>query len=233
MRGRVGGIVGQVVRVVLADGRPAFAEGLGAILNAQDGMAVVGVAHDIREVVQLAAEYRPGVLLFDVSLPGGDPATAPAVVRAASPATKVLLVAAETGHRMLQTALRSGADGLLTKDVSGRQVVAAIRAAVTGRRVVVRRGRSGLDRHAGVGPLRLASLSAREREVLGLLARGWSTRCIAQDWQVAETTVRTHIQHLLEKLDVHCKAEAAAFGWEHGIVAADPSPAAASSRAPR
>jgi DNA-binding NarL/FixJ family response regulator len=68
---------------------------------------------------------------------------------------------------------------------------------------------------------RLGTLSSREREVLSLLARAWSTRRIAHDMRVAESTVRTHIQNLLEELDVHCKLEAAAFAWEHGIAAAD------------
>jgi DNA-binding NarL/FixJ family response regulator len=78
-----------------------------------------------------------------------------------------------------------------------------------------------LGRDASVGWLRLGILSGREREVLGLLARGWSTRRIAQDWRVAEGTVRSHVQNLLVKLDVHCKLEAVAFAWEHGIVAGD------------
>jgi DNA-binding NarL/FixJ family response regulator len=110
----------------------------------------------------------------------------------------------------------------VTMDVSWRQVVDAIHVVVTGRGVMVMGSQSlGLGRDASAGRLRLGALSDREREVLGLLARGWSTRRIAQDWRVAEGTVRSHVQNLLVKLDVHCKLEAAAFAWEHGIVAGD------------
>jgi DNA-binding NarL/FixJ family response regulator len=211
-----------VVGVVVADQRQAFAEGLALILDAQDGLAVVGVAHDTRRAVQLAAEHRPGVLLLDAGLLGGDPVTTPAAVRSASPATKVLLLATDTRHRMVAAAVASGADGLVAKDACGQQVVDAIHAVVMGRRVRVRGSEPpALGPETGVRRLRLETLSGREREVLCLLARAWSTQRIARDMRVAESTVRTHIQNLLEKLDVHCKLEAAAFAWEHGIADAD------------
>jgi DNA-binding NarL/FixJ family response regulator len=210
-------MVGQVVRLVLADGHPAFAEGLGLILDAQDGLAVLGVAHDTRRAVQLAAEYQPDVLLLDAHLPGGDLVKMPAMVRAASPASRVLLLEAEARRSMLGVVIASGADGVVTRDVCGQQVVDAIRTAVMGRWVMVLGSQPpGLGRDARVGRLRLGTLSGREREVLGLLARGWSTRRIAHDWRVAESTVRTHVQNLLVKLDVHCKLEAAAFAWGTG-----------------
>jgi len=203
-----------VVGLVVADHQQAFAEGLGVILDGHDGLAVLGVAHDTRRAVQLATAHRPGVLLLDANLPGGGPVRTMAAVRAASPATRVLLLAAQARHSVAAAAIAAGADGLVTKDMSSQQVVAAIHAAVAGRRVIA----MGSD--TSVEQVQLAMLSGREREVLGLLARGRSTRRIAWDWQVAESTVRSHVQNLLGKLDVHCKLEAAAFAWEHGIVAA-------------
>jgi DNA-binding NarL/FixJ family response regulator len=211
---------GPVVSVVVADHQQAFAEGLGIILDAQDGLSVLGVAYDTRRAVQLAADHRPAVLLLDARLPGGDPDETPATIRAASPATKVLLLAAQ--RSLVAAAIASGADGLVTRDVSWRQVVDAIHVVVTGRQVMVIGNQSlGLGRDFSAGRLRLGALSGRERDLLGLLARGWSTRRIAQDWQVAEGTVRSHMQNLLVKLDVHCKLATAAFAWEHGIVAGD------------
>ncbi len=201
-----------VVGLVVADHQQAFAEGLGIILDGHHDLAVLGIAHHTRQAVQLATQHRPAVLLLDANLPGGGPVKTPAAVRAASPATRVLLLAAQARPSMVAAAVASGADGLVTKDMSSQQVVAAIHAAVTGRRVIA----MGID--TSVEQLPLATLSGREREVLGLLATGWSTRRIAGDWQVAESTVRTHVQNLLGKLDVHCKLEAAAFAWEHGIV---------------
>ena len=211
-----------VVGVVVANHQRAFADGLAIILDAQDGLAVLGVAYDTHRAVQLAADHRPAVLLLDASLPGGGPGKTPDTVRAASPATKVLLLATRAQRSLVAAAIASGADGLVTKDVSCRQVVDAIRVVVTGRQVIVMaRQPLGLGRDASAGLLRLGALSGRERELLGLLARGWSTRRIAQDWRVAEGTVRSHMQNLLVKLDVHGKLEAAAFAWEHGIVASD------------
>jgi len=203
-----------VVGLVVADHQQAFAEGLGIILDGHDDLAVLGVAHDSRQAIQLATDHRPAVLLLDANLPGGGPVKTPAAVRAASPATRVLLLAAQARHSVAAAAIAAGADGLVTKDMSSQQVIAAIHAAVAGRRVIA----MGSD--TSVEQVQLAMLSGREREVLGLLARGRSTRRIARDWQVAESTVRSHVQNLLGKLDVHCKLEAAAFAWEHGIVAA-------------
>jgi DNA-binding NarL/FixJ family response regulator len=209
-----------VVGVVVADHQQAFAEGLAILLEAQDGLAVLGMAHDTCRAVQLAAEHRPAVLLLDARLPGGDPVKTPTAVKAASPATRVLLLAAEARRSMLAAAIPSGADGLVTKDASSQEVVGAIRAALMGRRVAMMRTEPWeFGRDASVERLRVEALSGREREVLGLLARGWSTRRIAHDWQVTESTVRTHVQNLLGKLDVHCKLEAAAFAFQYGIVA--------------
>jgi DNA-binding NarL/FixJ family response regulator len=209
----------SVVSVVVADHQRAFAEGLGIILDGHDDLAVLGVAHDTRQAVRIAADHRPAVLLLDANLPGGSSGRTTAVVRAASPGTRVLLLAAEARHRAVAGLIASGADGLVTRDVSSQQVVAAIHAAVAGRRVTVSGGQPAvLGRDASVQQRQMATLSGREREVLGLLAAGRSTRHIARDWRVAESTVRTHVQNLLGKLDVHCKLEAAAFAWEHGVV---------------
>jgi len=208
-----------VVGLVVADHQQAFAEGLGIILDGHDHLAVLGVAHDTRQAIQLATDHRPAVLLLDANLPGGGPVKTPAAVRAASPATRVLLLAAQVRHPAIAAAIASAADGLVTKDVSSQQVVAAIHAAVTGRRVIVM-GSDPLKLGRDAGVVQLATLSDREREVLGMLATGWSTPRIARDWQVAESTVRSHVQNLLGKLDLHCKLEAAAFAWEHGVVTA-------------
>jgi DNA-binding NarL/FixJ family response regulator len=206
---------GPVVGVVVADHQQAFAEGLGIILDGHDDLAVLGVAHDAPQTLRLVGDHRPAVLLLDADLPGGGVGRTPAAVRAASPATRVLLLAAETRH----CAVAAAADGLVTRDVSSQQVIAAIHAAVAGQRVTVTGGQlPELGRDASIQQRQMATLSGREREVLGLLATGRSTQRIARDWRVAESTVRTHVQNLLNKLDVHCKLEAAAFAWEHGIV---------------
>jgi DNA-binding NarL/FixJ family response regulator len=203
--------VGQAVRLVLADGYPAFAEGLGMILDAEVDFTVCGVAHDGGRVVELAAAHRPSVLLLDAQLPGGDPARTPTAIKAASPATKVLLLTA--GAR------GDGIDGVVAPDASSRQLADAIRRVVDGKLAVVAAEPRLAPREWSVELLRLRTLSDRELEALGLLAAGWSNRRIAQEWHVSLATVRTHVQNLLVKLGVHSKLEAVAFAFQHGMTA--------------
>jgi DNA-binding NarL/FixJ family response regulator len=213
--------MGQVVRLMLADAHPAFADGLGMILAAEDDFTVCGVVHDGCMVVELSAAQRPAVLLLDVNLAGGDGATMPAAVKAASPTTKVLLLlSAPCPSNAVAAATTAGADGVVAKEGSSQQLANAIRQVVDGKRAIVAGGGSRRPHDNGM-EVRLWTLSDRELEVLGLLARGWSNRRIAQAWHVSLATVRSHVQNLLEKLDLHTKLEAAAFAWEHGIVAGD------------
>jgi len=207
----------HTVGLVLADQQRAFAEGLGIILDATDGLAVLGLAHAASRTVQLAAAHQPAVLLLDAHLPGGDPVDTLAAVKAASPTTKVLVLSAGARPSMAAAAIVAGADGLAAKHGSSRQLVAAIRAVVTGERAMAVGAKPPpAGGRPSVEVLRLGSLSCREREVLGLLARGWSTRRIADGLQVAECTVRSHVYNLLGKLDLHSRLEAAAFALEHG-----------------
>ena len=211
----------RVAGLVLADQQQALAEGLGIILDATDGFAVLGVACNASRAVQLVAAHRPTVLLLDAHLPGGDPVETLAAVKAASPATKVLILLAVAPGSTAAAAVADGAHGLVAKNVSSRQLVSAIRTVINGTWVTVvgsQPTRAGQDPSMEV--LRLGTLSAREREILVLLAQGWSTRRIAEGWQVAECTVRTHVQNLLDKLDVHSRVEAVAFALAHGMVAA-------------
>jgi two-component system, NarL family, nitrate/nitrite response regulator NarL len=212
----------RMVGLVVADQQLILAEGLGILLDRQDDLTVLGLAHDRARAVLLAAERRPAALLLDADLPGGPPAETVAAVRAASPATKVLLLSAEASSGAVAAAIAAGAEGLVAKDASCRQLVAAIREVVTGGRVmVVGAELPRFVRDSRVALWRLGTLSGRERQLLGLLARGWSTRRIAREWRVAESTVRSHVQHLLEKLAVRSKLEAAALAWEHGAAAAE------------
>jgi DNA-binding NarL/FixJ family response regulator len=205
--------VGQAVRLVLGDGHPAFAAGLGMILDAEVDFTVCGVAHDGGRVVELAATHRPSVLLLDPQLPGGDPARTPTAIKAASPTTKVLLLAA--GVR--GDGIAAGADGMVAPGASSRELADAIRRLVDGKRAVVAAEPRRAPREWSVELLRVRGLSDRELEVLGLLASGWSNRRIAQEWHVSLATVRTHVQNLLVKLGVHSKLEAVAFAYQHGM----------------
>ena len=205
--------MGQAVRLVLADTHPALAEGLAVILDAQADFTVCGVAHDGRLAVQLAATHQPGVLLLDPHLPDRDPTRLPAAIKTASPATRLLLLAATTRG----AAMVAGVDGVVARNASSQQLAGAIRRVADGRRAMVAARPRRVPREVGVELLRVWALSARELEILGLLADGWSNRRIAQEWGLSLATVRTHVQNVLVKLGVHSKLEAVAFAFQHGI----------------
>jgi two-component system, NarL family, response regulator LiaR len=209
----------NMIGLVLADDHRVFAEGLGVMLDAQDDLAVLGVAHDAHQAVELAAKHEPMVLLLDAHMPGSDLASTLRAVKAASPRSKVLMLSADTRKETITEALRAGADGFLAKDASSRQVASAIRSVVEGRTgmVVTAEPVARPSRDPSVD-LRVRTLSVREREILGLLANGWSNRRIAEECFLSLNTVRTHVQNVLVKLGVHSKLEAVAFALEHQVV---------------
>jgi DNA-binding NarL/FixJ family response regulator len=218
--------VRRSVRLVLADDHQVFAEGLGVMLEAEDDLAVLGVAHDSHQAIELAARHEPAVLLLDVHMPGPDLATTLRSVHAASPATKVLILSLDTRRETITEALEAGADGFLAKDASSRQVAGAIRTLVDGKGSVVAAAAGKPASRPVRDPsveLRLRTLSAREREILGLLANGWSNRRIAEECFLSLNTVRTQVQNVLVKLGVHSKLEAVAFALEHQVVTAGTS----------
>jgi len=210
--------VAKLVRLILADAHPIVAEGLGMILATEADFAVCGLAHDDGRVVELAAVHRPTVLLLDTHLLGGDPAKTLIAVHKASPATKVLLLSAHTRGKPAAAAIAVGAAGVVAKGGSSRQLADAIRQVVDGKRAMVAARSPQRPRDESVEQLRGRTLSNREREVLGLLASGWSVWRIAEQCEVSPATVRSHVQNVLVKLGVHGKLEAVAFAFEHGIV---------------
>jgi DNA-binding NarL/FixJ family response regulator len=211
--------VTNMIGLVLADDHRVFAEGLGVMLDAQDDLAVLGVAHDGHLAVELAAKHEPTVLLLDAHMPGPDLATTLRAVKAASPDTKVLMLSADTRRETVAGALDAGADGFLAKDASSRQVAGAIRKLVDGEgRVVVAAEPASRSVRDPSVDLRVRTLSGREREILGLLANGWSNRRIAQECLLSLNTVRIYVQNVLVKLGLHSKLEAIVFAFDQGLV---------------
>jgi DNA-binding NarL/FixJ family response regulator/anti-anti-sigma regulatory factor len=205
--------------ILIAHPYQMVAEGLGVMLDAQDDLAVLGVAHDSHQAIELAARHEPTVLLLDAHMPGPDLATTLRAVKASSPATKVLMLSADTRRATIAAALAAGADGFLAKDASSRQVAGAIRTLVDGAGSVVAAAEPAARpvRDPSV-ELRVRTLSGREREILGLLANGWSNRRIAEECFLSLNTVRTHVQNVLRKLDLRSKGQAIAFAFEQGLV---------------
>ncbi len=225
-------MTGGTITLVLADDHQAFAEGLGMVLDAQQDLRVLGVAGSGEEALAMTVWYEPAVLLLDAHMPGTDVPGVLREVRERAPGTRVLVLSADTSHETVAAAVAAGAGGFLAKDTSSPRVAATIRRLAAGGVGPV--APEPRPRHARDPAVELVvrTLSAREREILGYLAAGYSNRRIAERCFLSLNTIRTHVQNVLVKLGVHSKLEAVAFALEHRVVpAADaPSPARPAAR---
>jgi DNA-binding NarL/FixJ family response regulator len=227
----------QPVRVVLADDHDAFLEGLGMVLSAERDLEVVALAGDGASALQAVLTHRPDVLVVDTEMPGPEVTELVRLVGQARPATRVLLLA-EDPRLAPSGRPHPGGPAGTSRAVSASELAEAIRAVASGYRLAVpdpprptppaapaarpAPARLARDGHA---ELLLRSLSERERQVLALLARGWSNRRIAEACDLSLNTVRTHVQNILVKLGVHSKLEAAALAVRQGLVPVGDDPA--------
>ncbi|MFA9429937.1 response regulator [Egicoccus sp. AB-alg2] len=204
--------------MVLVDDHQVFAQALRDTLVHQ-GIDVVGVANRLRPVRGLVDRLRPQVVVMDVRLPDGDGTRATAELTRRSPDTRVLLLSASSGPELLAQAVESGAAGFLPKTASLPEVVDGIRQIAAGHvlftPIELRSATTALrDRD-----VRSAELTAREREVLQLLAEPCSTEEIARRLVISRHTVRNHVRNLMAKLGVHTKLEAVTLAIRNGWVA--------------
>jgi DNA-binding NarL/FixJ family response regulator len=208
------------VRVIVADDHQLMREGTAALLSADERIEVVGLARDGREAIALADRRKPDVVLLDLNMPevGGLEACARLRETPSPPAPEVLVLTVSDEEPDLYAALRVGAAGYLTKDMPPAELIEAVLAVARGEpriapamasRMLVDLGRPPAE------PDPLEALSARERDVLGLIAEGLRNREIAERLVISETTVKTHVRHVLEKLRFRNRAEAAAFAARH------------------
>jgi two-component system, NarL family, nitrate/nitrite response regulator NarL len=210
----------QAATALIVDDHKLFAEAIGTSLG-RHGLNVIGIAEDEEDALQQALRYRPDVILMDLGLPGAGGASVGARILAALPDTKVVAVTALHDPGAVTEVIRAGFRGYLTKDSTIDRLVASIRAILSGEVVISGRlaraatgGRSEDERDA---LFRAQHLTAREREVLQLLAEGASSEQVADKLSVSSHTVRTHVQNTLAKLQVHSRLEAATFAVRYGI----------------
>jgi DNA-binding NarL/FixJ family response regulator len=218
---------GPVVRVLIADDQALVRTGFRMILEAEPNVEVVGEASDGREAVEQARRLTPDVVLMDVRMPELDGIEATRqLLGSRDTTTKVVMLTTFDMDEYVYEALSAGASGFLLKDVPPEQLVAGIQAVASGdallapsvtRRVIeefVRRPPDSLR----APPERLGELTARELEVLKLIARGLSNAEIAKELFVSETTVKTHVAHVLMKLQLRDRVQAVVLAYESGLV---------------
>jgi DNA-binding NarL/FixJ family response regulator len=212
-----------MIRVLLADDQELVRSGFRLILELADGIEVVGESVDGREAVKLAKELTPDVVLMDVRMPDLDGIEATRQIRAACPETRVLVLTTFDLDEYVYAAVQAGASGFLLKDAPREQLVTAVRTVARGEALLApaitkRLIERFVARPSPKAAPGVAELSAREDEVLRLLARGLSNAEIAAELFVGEATVKTHVARVLAKLGLRDRVQAVVFAYEHGLV---------------
>ena len=224
-------IPSATVRIVLADDHPVVRRGLRALIDTLDGLEVVGEAADGEEAVREVQLLQPDVVLMDVRMPGLDGVEATRRVRAACPATSVLVLTMYDEDTTVLAAMRAGASGYLLKGAEQDEIVAAIRAVVAGQTIfgpgVAARlldvfSTGGSEREQASFP----ELTERERTILDLLAAGSRTAAIAEQLFLSPKTVSNHLTSIFAKLQVADRAAAIVRAREGGLGSSEGVPGA-------
>lgn len=213
------------ISVMLVDDDQLLRSGLRAILSTDETIRVVDEAEDGRLAVQRARRHRPDVVLMDVQMPDLDGIAATAELLAAAPDAKVIILTTFEVDEYILGALRAGASGFLLKRSSPEQLIAAIHAVAEGDALlspsVTRRLIAQVAAHPTLGRVsdpRIDELTPREHEVLELVAQGLSNAEIATRLTLERTTVKTHVQRILTKLDVRNRVEIVIAAYEAGLI---------------
>jgi DNA-binding NarL/FixJ family response regulator len=211
--------VADAITVLVVDDHAVVREGLRTFLELQDGIAVVGEAADGEEAVRQAEALKPDVVLMDLVMPRLDGVGAMRELRRRLPATRVIVLTSFAEDERLLPAIQSGAAGYLLKNVAPTELARAVRAAHAGEAlldpVIAARLVDAIAQPAGEPATE--RLTSREQQVLALIARGFSNKRIARELGIAEKTVKTHVGHVLAKLGVTDRTQAAVHAVRMGL----------------
>jgi two-component system, NarL family, nitrate/nitrite response regulator NarL len=208
------------VRIVVIDDHTLFRRGITALLARVPDFDVVGEAADGFDGIRVATTQAPDVVLLDLHMPGISGIEAMQAILAAAPGTHVVMLTVSEEAEDLMAALRAGALGYLLKNIDSDFLVDSIRRAAVGDSVMSPEmtGKLLRELRTGSGAPTGPALSPREREIVLCLARGASNKEIARDLDVAESTVKIHVQHILRKLNLSSRVQVAVWAIETGFV---------------
>ncbi|MER7821997.1 LuxR family two component transcriptional regulator [Streptomyces sp. CG 926] len=216
----------MTIRVLIVDDQVMVREGFSVLLNAMDGIEVVGEAVDGREAIDQVAALRPDVVLMDIRMPRMNGLEATREIVAADTDAKVLVLTTFDLDEYVYQALRAGASGFLLKDASARQLADGVRVVAAGeallapsvtKRLIVEFSKISEARKLA-DPSSTGELTERETEVLVLIAQGLSNAEIADRLVVAESTIKTHVSRILVKLGLRDRTQAAVYAYETRLV---------------
>jgi len=214
------------IRVLVADDQSMVRAGFRMLLAGEDDIEVVAEASNGLEAVDKVARFQPTVVLMDIRMPELDGLEATRRILATDSAARILILTTFDLDEYIYEALRAGASGFVLKDDPPEQLIAAVRTVAAGdallsptitKRVISQFGRVARP----TPPKELDDLSSREQEVFRLIARGLSNAEIGQDLYISETTVKTHVTHILQKLNVRDRVQLVVLAYQTGFVDAD------------
>jgi DNA-binding NarL/FixJ family response regulator len=208
-----------VIRVLLVEDHPVVRAGLAELLAGTGDIEVVGTATDGAMAIEMVAEVRPDVVLMDVSMPVMDGIEATRRITEAEPGVHIVMLTSFSDRKSILAALDAGATGFLLKDAEPEELFRGVRAAAAGESPLAPKAAHAVlsERRSGDEGGAAQDLTAREREVLALIAAGLPNKLIARRLEISEKTVKAHLTSVYRRIEVTTRTEAALWAREHGI----------------
>lgn len=209
-----------VWKIMLVDDHPLLRKGLNQLIELEDDMEVVAEASDGKSAIPMAEELEPDLIVLDLNMQGMDGLETLHAMRNAQVTSRIIMLTVSDNDEDVVRAITYGADGYLLKDMDPEQIIVRLREALNGTMVI-----SDKLTHVLIGALRkgddgrtkqLASLTSRELEILKLIAKGLSNKLIARELDISDGTVKVHVKHVLKKLGLRSRVEAAVWMINQG-----------------
>jgi len=202
-----------MIRILIADDHELFREGLRVVLDLRPDFEVVAEAANVAETIAAHTKHQPDLTLMDLQMPDGTGIEALKIIRKTQPNARVLMLTTYDGDEDIHRALTAGASGYLLKSIPSKQLEAAVRAVIEGRQYLPPAVTERLAERAA-----FQALTARELEIVALIARGLSNKDIARVLTANEFTIKAHVRNILAKFGVETRTEAAILAIQRGLV---------------